>query len=136
LLPRNHECRRESSPRDRHLLITAAAARLRPWAVVSHHSAACGRGKYLGEFDPGGPSAEAAARVVVAEKVREDRMRDCGLEFVRWDLAMMLSDGAGVATQANKARNRGEGSRFTGQLAPPSPRLPAAKTPSKVRQAS
>jgi hypothetical protein len=32
---------RESSLRDRHLLTTAAAARLRPWAVVSHHSAAC-----------------------------------------------------------------------------------------------
>jgi hypothetical protein len=106
------------------------------WRDDATVAEADGRGKYLGQFDPGGASAEAAARVVVAEKVREDRMRNCGLEFVRWDLAMMLSDAAGVATQVDNARKRGDINRFKGRLAPPSARLAAAKPPNRVRQAS
>ena len=48
-----------------------------------------GAGKYLGEFDADGPSGLAAARAVVAEKVREDRLRSCGLEVVRYDVPEM-----------------------------------------------
>ena len=60
-----------------------------------------GAGKYLGEFDADGPSGLAAARAVVAEKVREDRLRSCGLEVVR-------SDVPGCAAAAGR---RGEGAR-------------------------
>ncbi len=43
-----------------------------------------GAGKYLGELHPDGPSGAAAARLVLAEKIREDRLRGTGLEVVRW----------------------------------------------------
>ncbi|MHB8273177.1 MAG: type IV toxin-antitoxin system AbiEi family antitoxin domain-containing protein [Dermatophilaceae bacterium] len=97
------------------------------WRDDATVAEADGRGKYLGQFDPDGASAEAAARAVVAEKVREDRMRDCGLEFVRWDLTMMLGDAAGVADQVANTRRRGDISRFTGRLMPPPSPLVAAK---------
>jgi hypothetical protein len=105
------------------------------WRDDATVAEADGRGKYLGQFDPDGPSAEAAARAVVAEKVREDRMRGCGLDFVRWDLAMMLRDAAGVADQVDNTRRRGDISRFTGRLVPPSAPLVAAKPPIRLRQA-
>ena len=112
------------------------------WRDDATVAEADGRGKYLGQFDPDGASAEAAARAVVAEKVREDRMRDCGLEFVRWDLAGMLRDPAGVADQVGAARRRGDISRFSGRLVPPSaslvppsPSLAAAEPPFRAQKA-
>lgn len=99
------------------------------WRDDATVAEADGRGKYLGQFDPGGASAEAAARAIVAEKVREDQMRACGLEFVRWDLTAMLGDAAGVAGQVGNARQRGDIGRFTGRLVPPSPRLVAPRPP-------
>ena len=47
-----------------------------------------GRGKYLDGVL--GPTGEHAAQAVIAEKVREDAIRDVGLEMVRWDLAELL----------------------------------------------
>jgi len=105
------------------------------WRDDATVAEADGRGKYLGQFDPNGASAEAAARAVVAEKVREDRMRECGLEFVRWDLSMMLADAAGVADQVGHARRRGDISRFTGRLVPDSSPLAANKPPIPLHQA-
>ena len=105
------------------------------WRDDATVAEADGSGKYLGEFDPNGASAEAAARAVVAEKVREDRMRDCGLEFVRWDLAMMLRDAAGVAAQVARTRERGDLSRFTGRLVSESPPLAAVKPPNPLLRA-
>jgi hypothetical protein len=75
-----------------------------------------GAGKYLGEFDPDGASGKSAARAVLAEKVREDRMRDCGLEFVRWGLDEMAQDPRSVARRVERARNRGNSTRFKGRL--------------------
>jgi hypothetical protein len=75
-----------------------------------------GSGKYLGEFDPGGASGEAAARVVLAEKIREDRLRDCGLEVVRWDPDEMARDPQAVADRVKRARKRGSSARFRGAL--------------------
>lgn len=102
------------------------------WREDATVAEADGRGKYLGQFDPHGASAEAAARAVVAEKVREDKMRDCGLEFIRWDLAGMLRDASGVADQVGIARRRGDISRFTGQLVSPPARLAATKPPIRL----
>jgi hypothetical protein len=77
-----------------------------------------GAGKYLGEFDPDGPSGLAAARAVVAEKVREDRLRSCGLEVVRYDVPEMRWRPQNVAARVHDARGRGDLGRFTGRLVP------------------
>lgn len=69
------------------------------WLEEGVVAEADGSGKYLGEFDPAGPSGESAARAVMAEKVREDRIRDCGLEFVRWGGEEMAKNPKSVATQ-------------------------------------
>ena len=96
------------------------------WRDGATVAEADGRGKYLGQFDPNGASAEAAALSVVAEKIREDRMRDCGLELVRWDLAEIQRDPGNVAEHITHARQRGNISRFTGRLVPPTARLTTA----------
>jgi len=105
------------------------------WRDDATVAEADGLGKYLGQFDPDGPSAEAAARTVVAEKAREDRMRDCGLEVVRWDLADLLRDPANVADHVANARKRGDPRRFTGQMTPPTTPLAAAKPPFQALEA-
>ncbi|MEP7368183.1 MAG: type IV toxin-antitoxin system AbiEi family antitoxin domain-containing protein [Dermatophilaceae bacterium] len=95
-----------------------------------------GSGKYLGEFDPNGASGSAAARIVVAEKEREDRIRDCGLEFVRWGVAEMARDPRAVAARIDRARERGDFGRFRGrlELMPRThPRLLAPKPPFRGR---
>jgi hypothetical protein len=99
------------------------------WLEAGVVAEADGSGKYLGEFDPEGASGEAAARVVLAEKVREDRIRDCGLEFVRWGVEEMARDPQAVAERVNCALNRGDPGRFRGSLQPTPPLLVAAKPP-------
>ena len=91
------------------------------WLAEGVVAEADGSGKYLGEFDPNGASGESAARVVLAEKMREDRIRDCGLEVVRWGLAEMYGDPLAVAERVGRARERGDFGRFRGrlQLSPP-----------------
>src|SRR5665811_1242444 len=91
-----------------------------------------GSGKYLGEFDPDGASGEAAARVVLAEKLREDRIRDCGLEFVRWDVEDMARDPQAVAERVERARERGDFGRFNGHLRPSPLPLVAPKPPTRA----
>jgi len=99
------------------------------WLAQGVVAEADGSGKYLGEFDPNGASGEAAARVVLAEKVREDRIRDCGLEFVRWGVRDMARDPQAVADRVERARERGDFGRFRGRLVPTPPRLVAARPP-------
>lgn len=99
------------------------------WLEAGVVAEADGSGKYLGEFDPAGASGEAAARVVVAEKVREDRIRDSGLEFVRWGLGEMARDPHAVAERVERAFKRGDVSRFRGRLAPALPPPVASKPP-------
>ena len=73
-----------------------------------------GRGKYLdGAL---GPTPEHAARAVVAEKVREDGIRDLGLEMVRWDLDELLHRPMRLAARIERARARGSWSRFRGRV--------------------
>ena len=99
------------------------------WLDVGVVAEADGSGKYLGEFAPDGASGEAAARVVLAEKVREDRIRDCGLEFVRWSVDDMARDPRAVAERVERARERGDFGRFRGRLRPTPPLLVAVKPP-------
>jgi hypothetical protein len=73
-----------------------------------------GRGKYLdGTL---GPSGETAASAVIAEKVREDAIRDLGLEVVRWDLAEVLQRPQQLAARIGRARARGSRTRFSGRV--------------------
>jgi hypothetical protein len=73
-----------------------------------------GRGKYLdGAL---GPSGEHTARAVIAEEVREDAIRDLGLEVVRWDLAELLRRGHQLAARIGRARARGSWARFSGRV--------------------
>ena len=54
-----------------------------------------GKGKYLGEFDDGlGREPEDVARRVIAAAQRETRLRDLGLQVVRWDTAEIVSQPA------------------------------------------
>lgn len=99
------------------------------WLAEGVAAEADGSGKYLGEFDPDGASGEAAARVVLAEKVREDRIRDCGLEFVRWSVNDMAREPQAVAERVERARERGDFGRFRGRLVPTTRQLVAAKPP-------
>lgn len=75
-----------------------------------------GVGKYLGEYDADGASAVGAARQVVAEKVREDRLRATGLEVVRWGTDEIVKTPERVAARIHEARRRGDPARFTGRL--------------------
>ena len=73
-----------------------------------------GRGKYLdGAL---GPTGEHAAQAVIAEKVREDAIRDLGLEMVRWDLAELLQRPLQLAARIERARARGSWTRFSGRV--------------------
>jgi hypothetical protein len=99
------------------------------WIEAGVVAEADGSGKYLGEFDLDGASGEAAARVVLAEKVREDRIRDCGLEFVRWGVEDMARDPQAVAERVDRARERGDFTRFKGRLRLTPPLLVAPKPP-------
>lgn len=57
-----------------------------------------GRGKYLGEFDDGlGQAPEDVARRVIAASQRETRLRDLGLQVVRWDTGEVVSSPDRVA---------------------------------------
>ena len=56
------------------------------WQELGVVGEADGRGKYLTDTTDGSqPSDEEAARAVVAQAIRESRVRDLGLEVVRWD---------------------------------------------------
>lgn len=99
------------------------------WLECGVVAEADGSGKYLGEFDPEGASGEAAARAVYAEKVREDRIRDCGLEFVRWGVHEMSQNPRAVAQRVERARKRGDFSRFSGRLRSMPLQLVAPKPP-------
>ncbi|HET7475519.1 MAG TPA: type IV toxin-antitoxin system AbiEi family antitoxin domain-containing protein [Dermatophilaceae bacterium] len=86
------------------------------WREQGTVGEADGAGKYLGQFDPAGAGGLAAARVVLAEKVREDRIRDLGLELVRWDFPDMVYRPQEVADRVQAAHARGDLGRFRGRL--------------------
>lgn len=55
------------------------------WPELGVVGEADGMGKYLDDTSTDKPTAERAARTVIAQSVRESRVRDLGLEVVRWD---------------------------------------------------
>jgi hypothetical protein len=86
------------------------------WRERGTVAEADGAGKYLGQLNPDGPSGEAAARLVLAEKVREDRLRSTGLEVVRWGFRDVRLNAAAVVEQIEAAWERGDLARFRGHL--------------------
>lgn len=71
-----------------------------------------GRGKYV----LGGLEAGNVADAVIAEKVREDDIRDLGLEVVRWGLDDLRRRPDAVVRRIAAARRRGHWSRFRGSV--------------------
>jgi hypothetical protein len=86
------------------------------WRERGTVAEADGAGKYLGQLNPDGPSGEAAARLVLAEKVREDRLRSTGLEVVRWGFRDVRLNAAAVVEQIEAAWERGDLAHFRGHL--------------------
>jgi hypothetical protein len=73
-----------------------------------------GRAKYLA----GGDDGASVAAAVVAEKVREDGIRDLGLEVVRWGLEDIRLRPQLVVRRIQAARARGDWRRFRGRVGP------------------
>lgn len=71
-----------------------------------------GEGKYLDRLEPDDAAARSVARALVAEKRREDRLRDLGLDVVRW------SPTETVGVRADRVRRAWSSSRrpFLGRL--------------------
>ncbi|MHB1473256.1 MAG: type IV toxin-antitoxin system AbiEi family antitoxin domain-containing protein [Dermatophilaceae bacterium] len=87
------------------------------WIAEGTVAEADGQGKYLlGTPDGGGASGKDAARRVVAEKCREDDLRDLGLEMVRWGVGEIRRSPEIVARRVDAARVRGDIRRFRGRL--------------------
>jgi len=104
------------------------------WRERGTVAEADGVGKYLGQLNADGPSGEAAARLVLAEKVREDRLRDTGLEVVRWGFRDLRRDAPGVVDRIAAAWERGDPGRFRGHLvASPWPALRANSSSLRAR---
>ncbi len=65
---------------------------------------------------------EARRRALSREKEREDRLRDTGLEVVRWGTADVVRRRARLLTRIHAAWDRGDPSRFSGSVVvPPHP---------------
>jgi hypothetical protein len=58
--------------------------------------------------------AELARRAVIREKEREDRLRDTGLEIIRWSTWEIVHQPSAVAERVQRALRRGDRHRFTG----------------------
>jgi hypothetical protein len=72
-----------------------------------------GRAKYAVP-DLGG--VEGTRKALIREKAREDRLRDLGLEVIRWGMPEITAGGRAVAAAFQRARSRHPGSRFTGHV--------------------
>jgi hypothetical protein len=87
------------------------------WIAEGTVAEADGQGKYLlGTPNGNGANGKDAARRVVAEKCREDDLRDLGLEMVRWGVHEIRRSREGVARRVDAARARGDIGRFRGRL--------------------
>lgn len=86
------------------------------WAGLGVVGEADGRGKYLADAPPEQPADEVAARRVIAQGVRESRIRDLGLEVVRWDTEEATSRAAGLRARWLAAVERARPERFRGRL--------------------
>lgn len=86
------------------------------WEGLGVVGEADGRGKYLADAPPGLPSDVVAARRVIAQGVRESRIRDLGLEVVRWDALDAVSRPDDVVDRWAAAVERARPDRFRGRL--------------------
>lgn len=86
------------------------------WAEQGVVGEADGRGKYLADAPPEDPADVVAARRVVAQGVRESRIRDLGLEVVRWDAVDAVSRRDDLRTRWAAAVERARPDRFRGRL--------------------
>ncbi|QIM21991.1 hypothetical protein G7075_14020 [Phycicoccus sp. HDW14] len=86
------------------------------WAEHGVVGEADGRGKYLADAPPGQPTDEVAARRVIAQGVRETRMRDLGLEVVRWDTGDALASDDRLDVRWRAAVERARPHLFRGRL--------------------
>ena len=91
------------------------------WRERGTVAEADGAGKYLGELTLDGPSGAAAARLVLAEKIREDRLRGTGLEVVRWGFQDVRRAAPDLVERVEAAWERGDLGRFRGRLVPRQP---------------
>ncbi len=92
------------------------------WEAAGVVGEADGRGKYLMDVRPDESTEDAAARAVVDQGVRESRLRDTGLEVVRWDTGDALRRRAELGERWSAAGAPGRrpgGPRVL--LLPPSP---------------
>ena len=85
------------------------------WREHGTVAEADGAGKYLGELTLDGPSGAAAARLVLAKKIREDRLRDTGLEVVRWGFQDVRRAAPDLVQRVEAAWERGDLGRFRGR---------------------
>lgn len=76
-----------------------------------------GKGKYL----LNGPGQGDVADALIAEKEREDRLRDLGLEVVRWGLNDLRRNPERLVARIMAARARGDWRRFRGRVMPHTP---------------
>ena len=86
------------------------------WIAEGTVAEADGEGKYLLGTSDGDASGLDAAHRVVAEKVREDGLRDLGLEMVRWGTLEIRRSLELTARRVATARARGDIGRFRGRL--------------------
>ena len=86
------------------------------WRERGTVAEADGAGKYLGELTLDGPSGAAAARLVLAEKIREDRLRGTGLEVVRWGFQDRRRAAPDLVERVEAAWELGDLGRFRGRL--------------------
>ena len=103
------------------------------WAEAGVAGEADGKIKYHAEAPPGSglppgsgfspcpdlPPDSGAWRTVWDEKLREDALRDCGLEVVRWTAGEVLARPTVVAARIRRAMARARPERFTGRLVHP-----------------
>jgi hypothetical protein len=68
----------------------------------------------VGEADGQAKYVATGKPALLAEKKREDALRDIGLEVVRWGTAEVISAPEAVARRIRRARARGSRTRFAG----------------------
>jgi hypothetical protein len=89
-----------------------------------------GRGKYAIAEPAAGSGVdelgEVARRAVIREKEREDRLRDTGLEVVRWSTPDIVHHPSAVAERVHRALRRGDPARFSGVARAVHPPVPLA----------
>jgi hypothetical protein len=94
------------------------------WEEAGVVGEADGRGKYLEDDNGSSLPARAVAERLVASAARESRLRDIGLEVIRWDPSEVVRTPELVARRYHAARRRGDPARVRGLVRCACCRLP------------